>query len=125
MVPFNRNEMIYLASPYSGDYDLMTSRYEQVHKAFGVLTSAGYCVYSPINDCHNISRKYNLPSHSEYWNKRNKKFLEMSDVFCILKLHDWRSSRGITDELLMLRSQRIEQIDMKLIDVLKYSLKVK
>lgn len=94
--------MIYLASPYWSDSELVRiRRVSQTRKAAAVLLQAGYPVYSPI--CHNYEVSKEMPletriSH-DFWMKIDLPILEKCDALWILSLDDWEESKGVAREI--------------------------
>lgn len=73
---------IYLATPYSG---MEESAYSQVTYMAGLLTVAGYDVFSPITLSHAmILEGIKLPTDHEYWLQRDHRALEECDEIWVL-----------------------------------------
>lgn len=99
------NKVYYLASPYSHKTKkVMNQRYEKVNEAGALLCLMGYTIIEPIAMCHHKSLKYAMPTGYEYWKKRDRTFVHMSDGVIVLTLPGWQESVGVTDEVAYAKS---------------------
>ena len=91
---------IYLASPYSDpDKAIMEERAEQAGRCTAYMLRTGQFVYSPIVHCHELAKKFELPSDIEYWRRYNKAMLRSAYELCVLKLVGWDVSVGVLFEM--------------------------
>lgn len=91
--------MIYLASPYSGTQEEMQSRYLETERATAYWLSQGKIIYSPIVHCHELARKYSLPTDFLFWQHYNRGMLRLASELWIFKLPGWTESNGVTAEV--------------------------
>lgn len=91
--------MIYLASPYSHpDKAVEEQRFLAVEEMTATLLAQGKHVYSPIVHCHNISRKWELPSDAAHWIRYNFSMLRRCDILYIYTIEGWDKSKGVEME---------------------------
>lgn len=110
----NRNELIYLASPYSvgkgGAYgasnlgkatkNMKTRRYRAVCKKAAELMQQGYSVFSPIAHSHSIEVEgMDKIETGDFWLKQDFVVLERCDRLVVYTLPDWEYSSGIKREI--------------------------
>lgn len=88
--------MIYVASPYTHDNPVVEIKRFLLTEQFCALQMRN-CkpVFSPIVYCHELAKKYKLPTDADYWWGFNETFLRRSDELCVLMLKDWQKSKGI------------------------------
>lgn len=93
--------MIYLCSVYSGEAnaELMQKRYEYVAKRTADFMIEGYTVFSPINHCHPIADKYNMPRTWYFWKQHDLNYIKAADEVWVLMMPNWLNSKGITAEI--------------------------
>lgn len=90
----------YLASPYSHKSKiLMHRRYLQALRCGANLTKLGFTLLEPIAMSHNQAKVADLPTGYEYWQSRDRQFIEVSAGVLVLNIDGWDSSRGVTDEI--------------------------
>ena len=90
---------IYLASPYSDPDPLIRElRHYQAMRATADLLRAGRYVYSPIVHCHELAKKYALPTHFDFWQNYNFAMLRAASFFAILQADGWKDSLGVLAE---------------------------
>jgi hypothetical protein len=95
--------MIYLASPYSHpDDDIRQQRFEAACRAAAEFIRRGRTVYSPIAHSHAICR-YGVPLDWRFWERHDRKFLEMCDEVVVLMLDGWPESVGVQAEIAIAR----------------------
>ena len=103
------NELEYLAVPYSDkDVNIMDFRAAVSDYIFAELASEGRIIYAPISSCHNISKKYGLPTTFEFWEKMCLEFLSSSYKLIIIKLPGWESSVGVIAEIKLAQKLGLE-----------------
>jgi hypothetical protein len=95
------DKVYYFASPYSHKSSkVITARYKEQQRLVAHLTKElGLTIINPIEMCHNMSRKYKLPSGYEFWQKRDRKFISISDGIIVAKMPGFQDSVGVRDEM--------------------------
>jgi hypothetical protein len=94
---------IYLASPYSDpDPAVREQRFVAACRAAAELIRQGKTVFSPIVHGHTICR-YGLPLDWRFWERHDRRFLEVCDEVVVLMLDGWRESVGVTAEIAIAR----------------------
>lgn len=92
--------MIYLASPYSNpDPLIVQTRFLLVEQCTAELIKQGLFVWSPIVHCHEMARKYNLPTDAEFWQGYNFDFIRRADAVYVLNIPGWDKSVGVGMEM--------------------------
>ena len=95
--------MIYLATPYSHpDPSMREARFQAACRATAELMRAGKTVYSPVVHSHPLT-KYGLPSDWGFWERHDRRFLEVCDEVAVLMLDGWRESAGVQAEIKIAR----------------------
>ena len=95
-----KNELIYLASPYShANYSVMSERFRAVCSAASRLMRDGYNIFSPIAHTHPIALAGGLPTDFDYWQKYDELILSRCDRLVVLMLDGWEESNGIAMEI--------------------------
>lgn len=90
----------YFASPYTNpDQKIVEARYLAVQEATAFFMKAGFAIYSPIVHCHEIAKKFKLPTDWEFWWRYNQRFMASAKDIWILKLDGWAESKGVKAEL--------------------------
>ena len=104
------NKVYYLATPYSStDQHIVEERYDSQQWILAYLTKdLGLLVIAPIEMCHNLGKKFDLPSGYEYWKKRDRTLIERSDGIIVGMLDGWQQSIGVTDEIAHARQLKKE-----------------
>lgn len=99
--------MIYLASPYSHDSDVIRyQRYEAV-LAY-VATHISYQVlYSPIMHFHDLAERYSLPKGFDFWRRLNESILFRCNALHVLMLDGYEESIGVDAEIKFARTNHI------------------
>jgi hypothetical protein len=93
-------ELIYLASPYTHkDEAVMESRYLRAMECRAAMMRDGLHVYSPIVDCHAMSRRCTMPSTWEYWQAFDELLISRCDRLWVLTIDGWDKSVGVTAEV--------------------------
>lgn len=91
--------MIYLASPYSSTYpDIVHSRFEDTME-FISSRIPRFPIFSPIVHCHELAKKYNLPTDAQSWQEYNESFLSRANKLWVLQLDGWQKSLGVRKEI--------------------------
>lgn len=101
MTELNQDKVYYLASPYSHvERRVVDFRYKEQQRLHSALISKYKAtILAPIEQCHNLTRNFDLPSGYEFWKKRDRKFIDMSDGIVICLMEGWKESVGVSDEL--------------------------
>lgn len=95
--------MIYLCSPYShSDADVRQQRFEAACRAAAALTRQGKTTLSPIVMSHPLCR-YGLPLDWRFWQRHDRRFLEVCDEVVVLMLVGWQESIGVQAEIAIAR----------------------
>ncbi len=93
-----RDELVYVASPYSHDDPwVREERYKQVLHYVMREMDKGRVMFSPIVHTHHIGRI--LAKDHEFWMRQDFPLLRASSKLEVLMLDGWKYSRGIKDEL--------------------------
>jgi hypothetical protein len=91
---------LYLASPYSHkDPQVVNTRFLLAERVTAELLKTERFVYSPIVHCHEIARKFNLPTDAAFWMNYNKAMLAEASDLLILCLPGWQESVGVNMEI--------------------------
>ena len=95
--------MIYLCSVYSleadGDMDVLDARTKVAQEFTGEMLREGYCIFSPIAHCHEVSKITKLPKEWDFWGHLDMQYIDASDEVWVLKMPGWKRSVGITAEI--------------------------
>ena len=95
--------MIYLAGPYSdADPDVRQQRFEAACRAAAELTRQGKTVFAAVVHSHEISR-YGLPLDWRFWERHDRRFLEVCDEVIVLAIDGWQQSVGVGEEIRIAR----------------------
>jgi hypothetical protein len=95
--------MIYLACPYSSpDPAVREQRFEAACRAVAQLISQGRTVFSPIVYGHAICG-YGLPLDWHFWQRHDRRFLEVCHEVVVLMLDGWHESVGVHAEIAIAR----------------------
>lgn len=92
--------MIYLASVYSlnADADLMQKRFEFV-RDFVAANIHDEPLFSPILYTHDLAKIHRLPKKYDFWQARDRHFIECCSEVWVLTMPGWKDSIGVTDEI--------------------------
>lgn len=89
----------YLASPYTHKLkSVVEQRFQEAQCATHILLCQGMHIYSPIVHCHELAKKFELPTDAEFWQSYNYAMLCKASKLIILTLKDWQLSLGIQGE---------------------------
>jgi hypothetical protein len=95
--------MIYLATPYSHqDATVCQQRFDAACCAAAVLIRQGKTAFSPVSHGHTICC-HGVPSDWTFWQRLDRRFLEMCDEIIVLMLDGWRESVGVQAEVAIAR----------------------
>lgn len=95
------NDLIYLASPYSGTPEQQEQRFNQVCRVAAALMLRGWHVYSPIAHSHWIARLGNLPMGWEFWRGPSLAMVAVCSKLVVVTMDGWRKSVGVRAEIEM------------------------
>jgi len=93
--------MIYLCSVYSlnADAHLMQRRYQYAAQKTAEFMKAGHTVFCPINHCHPIAVRFDMPKSWDFWKEHDIKYIDAASEVWVLKMPGWTESKGITAEI--------------------------
>jgi hypothetical protein len=92
-------QLIYLASPYThADREVMEQRYQSVMACRAAMMRDGLHIYSPIVDCHEMSKRHELPHVWKYWQAFDELLISRCDRLWILTIDGWDGSKGVAAE---------------------------
>jgi len=95
--------MIYVCSPYSHrDPKVRQARYEAVCRAAAELLRKGKTTFCPIAHSHCLTR-YGLPLDWRFWERHDRRYLEVCDEVVVLMLGGWQESVGVQAEIVIAR----------------------
>ena len=95
-----KDELIYLASPYSAQSGHTSGRrYFHALRVCSLLFDGGYHVYSPIVHNHELAVRYDMRTDYEFWSAYNRTMIKRCDVFAVLLIPGWAESTGVRCEL--------------------------
>ena len=95
--------MIYLASPFTHvDPAIRQQRFEAACRAAAALICRGQTVFSPIAHSHAICR-YGVPLDWQFWQRHDRRYLDVCDEVVVLMLDGWRESIGVQAEITIAR----------------------
>ena len=90
--------LVYLASPYSHENELLREhRFVIACRVAANLMKAGLNIFSPIAHSHPIAQ-FGLPQDLDFWMKQDRLLLDACDAMIVLKLKDWKESKGVAKE---------------------------
>lgn len=91
---------IYIGCPYTDKHKLVQhTRYLEVSRVVADMLCHGVPVYSPIVHCHELAKRFRLPSDFDFWRDYNYAMLERASGLHILELEGWNDSRGLKAEI--------------------------
>lgn len=93
---FTKEGYWYLAGPYS---DNIPVRYMEHMTAAAILMKSGVVVYSPIVHCHEVAKRFVMPTDADFWESYNATMMRHSIGVILLKLSGWENSNGVKKEL--------------------------
>ncbi len=90
----------YFASPYSSDCAYVREvRYLDVIKVATDLIRLDFTLIEPIAMSHQHAQRFGLPGTYAFWQKRDRKFIDLCDAVIVCLLDGWDQSIGVTDEI--------------------------
>jgi len=92
--------MIYIASPYTADPELMGERAAKARAFVAYLARTGSHPYSPIVHFHSVAVAHRLPHEFEFWRDINFNMIKRADQLFVLRLKGWEESKGVTAEII-------------------------
>ena len=104
-----KKEMVYLATPYSHDDDVVKEeRFQRVNRVAAKLMEKGEYIFSPISHTHPIATVGDLPGGWEYWDGFDRAFLECCCKMYVLMLDGWEESKGVQAEIKIAKELNID-----------------
>lgn len=98
--PFERYELIYVASPYSKYVWGLDQATNDIAKITGRLIARGLKVYSPIVHTHHIAKVSGIdPLDHKFWMKYDESMMNKSDSLLVVKMPGWEDSYGVNYEI--------------------------
>jgi hypothetical protein len=102
---------IYVASPYThADQTVQEERFRGVEAFVANLLSNKVWCYSPVVHCHELARRYNLPTTADFWYDYNRHMLEKAETLLVHPMPGWSESRGVQAEIALAESLGIPVI---------------
>lgn len=96
----NKNDLYYLATPYSKWEEGITMAYVEAARITARLLKQGYKVYSPIAHTHPIAIYGNVdPYDHNIWLPFDKAMMDRSDALLVAQLPGWSTSTGVKFEM--------------------------
>ena len=101
MAKFSKNKVYYLVSPFThSDPKVEKKRYlEQQTVHAHLIKEYGLNIIAPIESCYHLHSRFNLPGGYEFWKKRDRKFIKLSDGIIVCKMDGLADSVGCQDEI--------------------------
>ena len=101
--------MIYVANPYMHEeFEVMEDRFRAAEAYTVRLMKQGEIVYSPIVHSHQMAINHDLPKGYKFWKKQCQAMVYKADKLHVLMLDGWKESTGVSDEIKLARSLKIE-----------------
>lgn len=102
----SKDGLYYLASPYSSnDPYIRERRYLDVLKIGADLTTLGLVLIEPIAMSHHQAQRFNLPTGYDFWQHRDRRFIDLCCAVIICTLDGWQESVGVRDEIAYAHAQ--------------------
>ena len=97
----NKQQLIYLAGPYTHKHKSVMRKREQAHgKAAGDLTKMGIHVYAPIPETCGMVKYGGLNETSwEFWRGKDLNQLSRCDEIWVMDIEGWTKSLGVKGEV--------------------------
>lgn len=90
----------YFASPYSSECAYVREvRYLDVIKVATDLIRLDFTLIEPIAMSHQHAQRFGLPGTYAFWQKRDRKFIDLCDAVIVCLLDGWDQSIGVSDEI--------------------------
>lgn len=88
----------YMATPYSKHPRGKDAAYSEAMEYLAAFTKNLIVCYSPIVHCHEMAKKYNLPTDHTFWTEYNARMMEAScgGLFILMEGHN--ESEGMKQE---------------------------
>ncbi len=99
----NKDKVYYIISPFTARGDdaerVENLRYLQQREFHHKLIMQGYTTIAPIEMCYHIHLVYGLTGEYEFWQKRDRALIKVSDGVIVFKMDGWKESKGVQDEI--------------------------
>lgn len=96
----NKDDLIYLATPYSKWSEGITMAFVEAAKITAELLKHGYKVYSPITHTHPIAMYGNVDPYDHHvWLPFDKAVMDRADALLVAKMPGWDTSKGVAFEI--------------------------
>jgi len=96
----NKDKVYYIISPFTHkDKEIEKMRYETQGVLHSELILQGYTTIAPIEMCYHLHLRFGLPGGYEFWQKRDRALIKVSDGVVVFKMNGWKESKGVTDEI--------------------------
>lgn len=105
-----RDQLIYLACPYSADRDyIRRERVAQANATAATLFAKGYNLFSPLSHGEGWSSQVPVDKSShQRWMELDIMILRNCQILLILPLDGWTTSAGVCQEIMYARENSIE-----------------
>ena len=101
-----KEQVYYFASPYTSDCAyIREQRYLDVIKVATDLIRLDFTLIEPIAMSHQHAQRFGLPGTYAFWQKRDRKFIDLCDAVMVCLLDGWDQSIGVADEIEYAKSQ--------------------
>ena len=91
--------MIYVGSPYTHENPkIVEDRYNLVLAYCAHLFKKGTVCFSPVVHCHEIAKRFFLPTDALFWRGYNMAMLRRAETLHVLCLEGWMLSTGLRTE---------------------------
>lgn len=102
-----KNEMIYLAGPYTDQDPETVEDRALIHiRTASLIIEQGYMCFSPIAHSHVLWAASNdLPKDAGFWGRYNEVWLSACKHLVVITLNGWEESKGTRMEMLFARRE--------------------
>ena len=97
----SKSKVYYLVSPFTHpDPTVEYARYlEQQDYHACLIKDYGLNIIAPIESCYHLHNRFNLSGGYEFWKKRDRKFISISDGIIVCEMEGLEQSIGCQDEI--------------------------
>ena len=98
---FSKSKVYYLVSPFTHpDSKVEKKRYLEQQKVHAhLIKEHGLNIIAPIESCYHLHERFDLPGGYQFWKKRDRKFIKLSDGLIVCKMNGLEQSVGCQDEI--------------------------